>query len=176
MKSGKLTALATTAVLALTGCASGSPQVAAYVGESQISQRQVDDVSRVLADISTDTTDSAGGFSSTVLQIMIQSKIVGLGADARKLTVAETDRQAAISGDATLSALSQNPATASFVKDYVGAQLLLQTEAGVTAAQEVAEATSIRVNPRFGTWDDSRLGLAEGSSGSLSSVAPIRQE
>ncbi len=176
MKSGKLVALATTAVLALTGCAGGSPQVAAYVGDAQISQAQVDDVSQVLADTSTDPEDTAGGFAPTIVQLMIQNEILRVAAETKKLTIPETDRDAAIAGDATLSALSKNPLTADFVKSYVTTQLLLNTEAGATAAQEVATGTSIRVNPRFGVWDDTQLGLIQGSSGSLSELAPLKQE
>ncbi len=176
MKSGKLVALATTGVLALAGCASGSPQVAAYVGDSQISQAQVDQVAQVLADTSSDPEDTAGGFAPTVVQLMIQNEIVGVAADAKKLTVPDADRAAAIAGDATLSALSKNPLTTDFITSYVTTQMLLNTEAGATAAQEVALATPIRVNPRFGVWDDTRLGLIQGSSGSLSELAPLKQE
>ncbi len=42
--SARLAAFVTAGVLTLTGCASGNPQVAAYVGAAQISQAQVDAV------------------------------------------------------------------------------------------------------------------------------------
>lgn len=175
MRLGRLAALAAAAVLALSGCAGANPQSAAYVDGSPISQSQVDAIAGVLAD-STETDDRPAGFAPTVLQILIQSKLVGRAAAEKGLSVPTTDRDAAIAGDATLSALSKNPVTTDFIRNYVDTSLLLQTEAGQAAALEVAERADIVVNPRFGTWDESQLALAQGSSGSLSEVAPLPQE
>jgi len=40
----------------------------------------------------------------------------------------------------------------------------------------VVERTTVTVNPRFGVWDDDVFGLVDGSTGSLSEVAPLPQE
>lgn len=175
MKSVKLAALATTGVLALAGCATGNPQVAAYVGEATISQTEVETIAGALAE-NTEAEDSASGFSTTVLQILIQSRIVEQAAAAKNLSVPEADRNSAIAGNESLAALAKNPAVTDFINDYVDTSLLLQTEAGATAAKEVAGATEVRVNPRFGTWDQTQFGLVEGSTGSISEAAPIKEE
>lgn len=176
MRSMKLAGLATAGVLVLTGCASGNPQVAAYVGDQTISQAQVDAVAKVLADSTTDTTDSGGGYAATVVQIMIQGKVAQAAAAAKGITVSDADRQKTLASNATLQTLAKNPVTADFITDYVDTSLILSKEEGQAAAKDVLAHTTIRVNPRFGVWDATSYGLVDGSTGSLSETAPIKQE
>ncbi|MCA0294749.1 MAG: hypothetical protein LCH96_05410 [Actinobacteria bacterium] len=172
MKSVKLAALATTAALALTGCATGSPQNAAYVGPTPISLDQVTHLSNQVAAFTSDTSDSASTFNTAVVQILISSKI----ALATKLPVTDAERQQVMAADASLSELAKDPELADFVGDWVDAQAIVSTDAGRAAYLALAEETTVRLNPRFGTWDSQKFAIADGSTGSISEVAPIRQE
>jgi len=172
MRSVKLAALATTGVLALTGCATGSPQSAAYVGPTPISMAQVTHLSNQVAAFTSDTSDSASTFNAAVVQILISSKI----ALATKIEVTDAQRQQVMAADESLSALAQDPELADFVRDWADAQAIVSTDAGREAYLALAEKTTVRLNPRFGTWDSQKFAIASGSSGSISEVAPIRQE
>jgi hypothetical protein len=176
MRSVKLAALATTGVLVLAGCATGNPQVAAYVGDTEITQAQVDSVSKVLANTSSDPTDTAGSFGTTVLQIMIQSKIAADVAEAKAITITDTQRQQVLASNANLATLAKDPAATDFINKYVEAVAVVGTDAGKSAFSDQFAKTAIRVNPRFGVWDDAHHALVDGSTGSISDVAPIRQE
>ncbi len=173
--SARLAAFVTAGVLTLTGCASGNPQVAAYVGAAQISQAQVDAVSRVLAETSSDPTDTVGGFAPTVMSIMVQSELVRAAASAKGLSVSDADRQAFYATNDLYQLLLANPASADFMKRYADTAVLLGTDAGKAAFQEAVDTITVRVNPRFGEWDPAN-GLVQGSSGSLSEAAAIPQE
>ncbi len=178
MRSVKLVALIVTAVMALAGCAAeDNPQVAAYVDGSQISQAQVDAVSRVLADTSSDTTDTAGGFSGTVLQIIIQSKVAQAAAAANNIQITQAERDQAVAANDTLATLVKDPAATDFINDYVEATLVVSTDAGKQAFNEQFAKTDVVVNPRFGTWDSQQMALVDGTAGgSISSLAPLKQE
>ena len=161
----------------LAGCSTGNPQVAAYVGDSEISQSRVDEVSRVLAATSGDSTATVGDFSATVLQIIIQSTIAEKAADSLGVTISDAERDQAIATNETLTTLVNEPAATDFIKDYVEATLVVGTEAGMAAFTEQFDQTEITVNPRFGTWDAEQNALVEGTvGGSISSLAPLKQE
>jgi hypothetical protein len=174
MKSGKLVALAATAVLALTGCAGGSPQVAAYVGDAQISQAQVDRVTRVLADNAADSSTTL--VRSRVVQLGILAEIAKRAAPKASITVTQEQRQQVIDANPGMEDLLVNPDTKDFAADFLNTAVVLSDPAGNAAAMEVVEQTTITVNPRFGVWDQQQLALVEGSSGSLSELAPLKQE
>jgi hypothetical protein len=172
----KLAGLAAAGVLALTGCASGNPQVAAYVGDQTISQSEVDAVAKVLADSTSDTTDTGGGYAATVVQIMIQGKVAQAAAAEKNITVSDADRQKTLASNTTLAALAKNPVSTTFINDYVDTGIILGTAEGQAATKELLSRTTIRVNPRFGVWDATTYSLVDGSTGSLSEAAPIKQE
>lgn len=176
MRSVKLAALATTAVLVLTGCATGNPQVAAYVNAEQISQAHVDAVAQVLADTSSDTTDTAGTLRSTVLQIIIQSKVAQSAATAADITITEAQRDQTIASNETLAAMVKNPAATDFINDYVEATLVVGSDAGKAAFSDQLAKTTVTVNPRFGTWDSEKMAFVDGTAGgSISELAPAAQ-
>lgn len=173
--SVKVAALVATGLLALSGCVSGNPQVAAYVGPDRITQAQVESVAQVLSDTSSSPVDTMAAFTPTVMSIMVQNKLTSRAAEANGLTVSETDRQAFFASDELYSVLLKNPASAGFMSDFANTAVLLSTDAGQAAVQETIRTTTVRVNPRFGEWDP-EVGLVPGSSGSLSEPASIKQE
>jgi hypothetical protein len=172
MRSVKLAALATAGVLALTGCATGSPRSAAYVGESRISLEEVEHLSNEVANFTSDTSDNAATFRAAVVQILISNKI----AEATKIEVTDEQRKQVLAADPSLPELEKVPDLASFISGWVDAQAIVATDKGREAYLAVIKDTSIRLNPRFGTWDSQQLGIVQGSTGSISEVAPIKQE
>ena len=122
----KLAALVTTGVLALTGCASGNPQVAAYVNGEAISQAKVDAAAKALASASGDSTGTAGSFSSTVVSIMIASKVAEhVAAADPSLAVTAAEREQKITSDETLAALVKDPGATDFINSYVDATIIV---------------------------------------------------
>lgn len=170
----KVGALAVTGVLALTGCASGNPQVAAYVDDTQISQAQVDAMSTVVVNTGTATTGAAA--RTLVVQVLIVNQVARVAAASRGFSVTDAERQQVLAANAGLAKLAQDPVTKDFVNDYITAYELTQTDAGRNAFNDQFAKTTIRVNPRFGVWDPKQDGFVDGSTGSISSIAPIKQE
>jgi hypothetical protein len=168
-------ALATAGLLALAGCG-GNPQVAVYVGDSPIPLAKVEAISKVLADSSSDTYDTAGAFTPTVMQIMVQSKLAEQVAATKKITVTDDQRQSVYAENELYGVLLKNPVTADFMTSYASTAVILAGEPEQAAYRDLLAATNVRLNPRFGTWDPKTGGIAEGSSGSLSEAATPKQE
>ena len=55
------------------------------------------------------------------------------------------------------------------------ANVVLSDEAAKAPMAELVANTPIKVNPRYGIWDAKAGGLIEGSPGSLSDPAPLKQ-
>lgn len=173
--AAKAASLAIVGVLALTGCTVTNPRVAAYVAGTPITQAEVDAVSGALADASPDTSDSAGGFVQTVLVIMVQNRIAAKAAADARITVTDAQRQSVFAQNELYGVLAENPVSADFMNDFANTSVVVSDEAGVTAFREAAAQTNVRLNPRFGEWDAESVSLVQGSSGSLSELAPIQQ-
>lgn len=162
-------------VLALTGCTVTNPRVAAYVDGTPVSQAEVDTVSRVLAEATTDPLDTAGSFAPTVLTIIVQSRLAAMAAEEKGITVTDAQRQTVIAQNEVYGTLLRNPDTAGFMTGFADASVILSDQSAVPVFQDVVSRTPVRVNPRFGEWDKAQAALAAGSSGSLSELAPVAQ-
>lgn len=171
--------LAAAGLLALAGCG-GSPQVAAYVGgpgnpvNVQVSQAEVDQVATAIAATTSDAYDTAVSFSAAVMQIKVQSAVVAQVAKDKAITVTDAQRDAFYASQELYPPLAQNPATRDFMIAYANTATILSDQAAAMAFSELMAKTPVRVNPRFGTWDDTVGSLVEGSSGSLSEAAPAK--
>ncbi|HSK34707.1 MAG TPA: hypothetical protein VK903_14600 [Propionicimonas sp.] len=168
--------LATAGLLALTGCG-GSPLVAAYVGgpgnavNVQVTQAEVDQVASAIAGTTSDEYDTGVSFAAAVMQIKVQSAVVAQVAKDKAITVTDEQRNAFYASQELYAPLAQNPATRDFMISYANTATILSDEAAATAFGELMAKTPIRVNPRFGVWDDTTGSLVDGSSGSLSEAA-----
>jgi hypothetical protein len=159
------------ATVALVGCAGGNPTVAAYVGAETIPQAKVDGIARVLAEATTDPTDTAGGYGQTVVAILVQSKLAAQTAAAKGITVTDAERQQVYDSNELYTVLLNNPSTADFMHEYANTAFILSNEDGKAGVAELLGTTTITVNPRLGTWDAAMGGIVQGSSGSLSELA-----
>ena len=170
--TAKLVALFCAGLLALAGCA-GSPQTAAQIGDYRISEAEVAPIAAALAEVSTEKTDTAASFKSTVLTLMIESELAQTALVASGITIADADRKSLYASNEQLSKLASEPATAEFMHRYADLYLLAQSDAGNTAFTKVAQETKVVVNPRYGSWDASQLKLVD-TGGSLSESAPAK--
>lgn len=170
----KIVSVVVTGVLALAGCSVSSPQVAAYVGDAQIAMTQVRAVAQAIADASGDAAGPASGFESAVMTIMVQSKLAAKAAEAQSIAITDAQRESFYSQNEVYGPLAKNPASADFMRGFADLSVVVSTEAGVEAFREVLATTPVRINPRFGEWDPEQAALVEGSSGSLSELAPSK--
>jgi len=172
-------ALATAGLLALTGCGS-NPQVAAYVGGPDsavnltVTQSEVDSISNEIAATTSDAYDTGASFAANVMQIMVQSEIAAKVAKDKAITVTDAQRETFYATVELYPALAKNPVTAGFMVRFADASTVLTDQAAATAFSDLLAKTPVRVNPRFGVWDDTKHGLVEGSTGSLSEAAPTK--
>ncbi len=88
----KLVAVLATAILALTGCAKNSPNVAATVGTQEIAISQVDTIAKAVAAKSPDSPQW-GNWRGTVLQVMIQSRLAKQAQQVAGITISDVQRQ-----------------------------------------------------------------------------------
>ena len=172
--------LATTGLLALAGCG-GNPQVAAYVGgpasaiNVQVQQAKVDQISEAIAEATSDAYDTAVTFRGPVMQILVQAALADQVAKVAGITVTDAQREAFYAQAELYPSLVKNPATHDFMVALSGANIVLAEEAAKVPMAEVVANTPIKVNPRYGIWDAKTAGLIEGSPGSLSDPAPLKQ-
>ena len=173
-------ALAATGLLALAGCG-GNPQVAAYVGgptspiDVQVSQAKVETIAKAIAATTTDAYDTAVTFTAPVMQILVQAALVQKVATDAKITVTDAQRETFYASAELYPQLVKNPDTHDFMVAFADANTILADKAVAPTYTALVAKTPIRVNPRYGTWDAKQGGLVDGSSGSLSEVAPIKQ-
>ena len=171
--------LAAAGLLALAGCGS-SPQVAAYVGgpthavNTQVALADVDRVAAAIAETTSDADDTGAGFATAVMQIKVQAAVVEQVAKEKAITVTDAQRDAFYASQELYPSLAQNPDTRDFMVSFANTATVLGDEAAAMAFGELMAKTPVRVNPRFGVWDDATGGLAEGRSGSLSELAPAK--
>jgi hypothetical protein len=167
----KLAALATVGVIALTGCA-GSPQAAAYVGDTQISQSEVEHLSAVIADVSDDPTDIASTYTRGVLQILVRNEVARTVTAANPAAVTPELRQQVLTQQPQLAELMKTKDLTDLVSGLVDWQVLASSDAGRAAIVKGLGTTTVRLNPRMGVWDNTQAGIVTDSTGSISELAP----
>jgi hypothetical protein len=188
----KVVGAALASVLMLAGCAAGThPGAAAVVGGTEISVKQVDEVSRSLS-----TALGQPITASVALNDMVRTVLVGTVVAQRSVTISDAEIAAAKSyviGDpAVLAKVDQDPVGHKFLEDVartvVGTVKLgggtgrnLTSKADAAANQAAGQAggkiildaannIKIDVAPRFGKWTN---GAIDGKvSGSLSDLSP----
>jgi len=140
--------IALVAVAATAGCANSSPDVAAYVGGTRISDSRLHEVT-----VAADTALGARGqlSKSGVLNGLVLGEIADQAARQHGLRITDTERDALASpsnlgpllGDDRARELAYGLADAELVRLRIGDQAFIQS---------VSEA-QVRLNPRYGTWD-----------------------
>ena len=171
--------LATAGLLALTGCGS-NPQVAAYVGgpgsavNMTVAQADVDRIATAIAGATSDAYDTGASFATAVMSIKVQAAVVDQVAKDKAITVTDAQREAFYATQELYPVLAKDPVTHDFMVSYANTATVLSDKAAATAFADLMAKTPVRVNPRFGVWDDKVGSLVEGSTGSLSEAAPTK--
>ena len=159
-------ALAVVAVLLGAGCSNASPGVVAYVGDAEISQRQVDSA---VAAITSTVEEGQTVSTENVINAMIQGELAAQIAQERKIAITDSQRDTFLR--ATNLAPLLNVAAAKPVAYDVADQQIVSTKIGAEAYLAEAEKRKVTLNPRYGVLDPKQKTILENQTGSLSQPA-----
>lgn len=157
--------VALVAIAATAGC-SAHPGTVAYVGNSEISQRELDDA---LAGVQQTLQSGQQVSVSAVVNVLIHGEIADQIAAARHVSVTDAERDEVLK-TSNLAALLDIPSAKVVAYDAASQQLVAKK---VGAQQYLADAAKIpvRLNPRFGVLNEQEKTIVDSSSGSLSKPA-----
>ena len=155
------------AVLALAaGCANAEPGVVAYVGRTEISERQLDDsveaISSTLAEGQTVSREA-------VVNALIHGVLAEQIAAANKITVNDAERDQMIR-TTELAPLLDVPAARPIAYDVADQQIVAE-KLGADAYLKAVSERPVTLNPRFGVLDPGRKLIVPDQSGSLAKPA-----
>jgi hypothetical protein len=151
------------------GCARADPSVAAYVGNSKITQQQVDDA---VAGVSTILQEGQTVSRAAVVNALIHGLIAEKIAAANKITITDGERDALIK-DSNLAGLL-NVEKARPVAYDVADQQIVSSKIGSTAYLAAVNDQQVTLNPRFGVLDPSQKTIITDKSASLAEPAPAQ--
>ena len=159
-------AVSAVALVALVGCSNASPSVVAYVGDSELTQTEVD---QAIAGIRSTLADGQTVSSEAVLNTMIQGELAAQIAADRSLTITDAQRESLVA-QSELAPLLKVPTARPVVYDLADSELVSQQ---VGAEDYLAElkARKVTLNPRYGVLDPDQKIVVTGRSGSLSEPA-----
>ncbi|GAA2111331.1 hypothetical protein GCM10009841_34080 [Microlunatus panaciterrae] len=151
-------ALASLAMVAVAGCASGSPHVVAYVDGVQISQSQLHEaVSGVAQAFGTERQIK----EQAIVDAMVRGEVAAQLASEKKITITDAERDALFSGDADGAKLLAVPAARQVAYDLADEQIVAK-QLGVEAYLAGLKKAKVKLNPRYGVW--SADAAAQGST------------
>jgi len=159
-------AAAAVAVVALAGCSNASPSVVAYVGDTQISQRQLE---QAVDGLSTTLQEGQTVSSEAVVNAMIQGEIAAQIAAEQDITLTDADRDAVLA-QSELAPLASVPAAREVVYDVADSQIVAQ-KLGADAFLAAIASRDVTLNPRYGVLDPEQKIVVSGQTGSLSEPA-----
>jgi len=158
--SGALLSVVT--VLALAGCANAEPGVVAYVGNTRITQRQLD---RAVAGVSATVQEGQQVSRDAVVNVMIHGVIAEQIATKRNLSVTDSERESLIKSIGLTNLLAVPDARP--IAFDVADQQIVAKKVGAEAYLNAVRDTPVTLNPRFGVLDPTRKLILEGQTGSL---------
>jgi hypothetical protein len=155
------------AVLALAaGCANAEPGVVAYVGQIEITERQLDDsVEAVSSSLEEGQTVSREAVVNALIHGVLAEQI----AAENKITVSDAERDQMIKAT-ELAHLLAIPAARPIAYDVADQQLVAE-KLGPEAYLKAVSERPVTLNPRFGVLDPSRKLVVPDQSGSLAKPA-----
>lgn len=155
--------LAAVLVLLASGCAGGAPGTVAYVGDSRITQSQLD---TALAGVQETLQEGQQVSPSAVVNVMIQGLIARQIADRNNVSLTDAQRNKLV-GASELASLLTVPEAKSIAYDLADSQLVA-TAVGADIYLRDVQATTVELNPRFGVLDPANKTIVDGVSSSLS--------
>jgi hypothetical protein len=152
------------------GCAKAEPSVAAYVGNSKITQQQVDDA---VDGVSAILEEGQSVSQAAVINAMIHGLIAEKVAAANKITITDGERDALIK-NSNLAGLLNVPKARPLAYD-VADQQIVSDKIGSTAYLAAVADQQVTLNPRFGVLDPKQKTIIADQSASLAEPAPPTQ-
>jgi hypothetical protein len=151
------------------GCAKAEPSVAAYVGNSKITQQQVDDA---VEGVSAILQEGQSVSPTAVINAMIHGLIAEKVAAANKITITDGERDALIK-DSNLAGLLNVPKGRPVAYD-VADQQIVSGKIGSAAYLAAVNDQQVTLNPRFGVLDPTQKTIITDQSASLAEPAPTQ--
>ncbi len=139
------TALAAAALLALSGCAGAEPRVVAYVGQSRITQQQLDDA---VEGVSTTLEEGQQVSNEAVVNALIHGALAERIAAENDIVLTDGERDAYLK-TTDLGNLLTVPKAREVVYD-VADQQLVSTKLGAERYFAAVQDQPVTLNPRFG--------------------------
>jgi hypothetical protein len=159
-------AVAMAATLLSAGCAQASPAVVAYVGDAEITQKQVE---AAVAAVSSTAEAGQTVSSEAVVNAMIQGELSAQIARDQRITFTDTDRDRFLK-TTNLAPLLNVSAAKPIVYD-VADQALVAEKVGAAGYLAEIEKREVTLNPRYGVLDPKQKTIVTDQSGSLSQPA-----
>jgi len=154
--------LSVLAVLALVGCANAQPGVVAYVGNTRITEKQLE---RVVAGVSATLQPGQQVSTEAVVNVMIHGALAERIAAERNIPLTDAAREAVIK-NSELAGLLAVPDARPIAFDIADQQIVAQ-KIGAEAYLSAVRSMPVTLNPRYGVLDPDRKLIREGQSGSL---------
>jgi hypothetical protein len=158
--------LGAVALLALAGCGNAEPGVVAYVGDTRITQEELD---RAVAGVSS-TLEGQQVNRDAVVNAMIHGELAEQIATDRNISVTDSEREALIK-TSNLAPLLAVPDARSIAFD-VADQRIVGEKVGAEAYLKEVHDRSVTLNPRFGVLEPTQKLIRTDQTGSLARPLP----
>lgn len=159
-------AVAVSATLLMVGCANASPGVAAYVGDDQITQQQVE---TAVAAVTTTVQEGQTVSQEAIVNALIQGKLAEQIAADQRIAITDAQRDTFLQ-TTNLAPLLSVAGAKPIAYDVADQQLVAQKMGPEPFLAEV-EKREVTLNPRYGVLDPKQKIVATDQSGSLSRPA-----
>jgi hypothetical protein len=153
--------------LLTAGCARQDPSVVAYVGDTEITQQQVDDA---VEGVSSILQEGQSVSRPAIVNAMIHGAIAQHLAAANKIAITDGDRDALIK-NSNLAALLNVPKGRPVAYD-VADQQIVSEKLGSEAYIAALAKQPVTLNPRFGVLDPNQKTIIADQSASLAKPMP----
>jgi hypothetical protein len=154
-------------ILALAGCANAEPGVVAYVGDTRITQGQLD---RAVAGVSATLEAGQQISRDAVVNVMIHGVLAEQIAAERNIAVTDSERETLIK-NTELADLLTVPDARPIAFDVADQQIVAR-RMGAEAYLSAVRDRPVTLNPRFGVLDPAQKLIIGDRTGSLAKPAP----
>jgi hypothetical protein len=158
--------LSVVAVLALAGCANAEPGVVAYVGDTRITEKQLD---RIVAGLSSTLQEGQQVAHDAVVNAMIHGALAEQIAAEHNISITDSERETVIN-NSELAGLLAVPDAKPIAFDVADQQIVAK-KLGAQAYLNAVKDIPVKLNPRFGVLDPDRKLIISGRTGSLAEPA-----
>jgi hypothetical protein len=159
---GREALLPAAVILALAGCANAEPGVVAYVGDTRITQAQLD---RAVAGVSSTLEPGQQISRDAVVNVMIHGALAEQIAADQNISVTDSQRETLIK-NTELADLLAVPDARPIAFDVADQQIVAQ-KMGANAYLSAVRERPVRLNPRFGVLDPAQKVILGDRTGSL---------